>query len=90
MNDFSKFTTDQLLAEISRRRNARIARRPILNCDQCQRFIPCQEDVMADTYNPCEKGHKMSFRHPETDDGPTEANDDWGFYRTGCADRMFK
>lgn len=91
MSKFTNITTDELLAEIVRRRNARISRRPIVKCEECQNFKPCGaalSDKEADTYNPCQKGHKMSFRMCELDDGPPEANNDWGFYRNCCADRM--
>lgn len=89
MKDLAKFTTDELLAEIVRRRNARVSRRPIVQCDKCQHFKTSETRYDDDTYNPCIKGHAMSFRQPEADYGPPDANDDWGFYRRVCADRLF-
>ena len=86
MSKFTNITTDELLAEIVRRRNARIARRPIVNCETCQNFKP--HENADDKYNPCSKGHEMKFRHPEADDGPANSNDDWGFYRNCCPDRV--
>jgi hypothetical protein len=83
---FAAFTTNDLLAEIQRRRDARVNRRPIVHCDMCQHFKPMTGD-RADTYNPCSKGHIMSFRAPEVDDGPPDSNDDWGHYRRVCVDR---
>lgn len=85
---FAEFSTDELLAEIVRRRNARVSRRPIVRCDQCQHFKTSETRYDDDTYNPCSKGHEMSFRMPEADDGPPDSNDDWGFYRRVCADRL--
>lgn len=82
---FAAFSTDELLAEIVRRRNARVSRRPIVQCDRCSHFKPNPE--ADDAYNPCSKGHEMSFRMPEADDGPPESHDDWGHYRRICADR---
>lgn len=90
MSKFTNITTDELLAEIVRRRNARISRRPIVNCEECQLFKPCGDglsDKAMAAYNPCTKGHKMNFRAPEADDGPSDSNPDWGFYRNCCADR---
>ena len=85
------FSTDELLAEIVRRRNATIARRPIVKCEECQHFTPCGDDMtdaQVDAYNACSKGHKMSFRMCEADYGPPDGNGDWGFYRNFCADRI--
>ena len=82
----AKFGTDELLEEIVRRRNARIARRPIIKCDECRHFV--FEPLNApDDYNPCAKQHVMSFRTPEADDGPSDQNDDWGHYLRVCPDR---
>jgi len=86
MSKFTGITTDELLAEIVRRRNARVARRPIVKCEECQYFKPSEK--ADDSYNPCSKGHKINFRMPEADDGPSDSNDDWGFYRSCCPDRM--
>lgn len=86
----SACSTDELLAEIVRRRNARVSRRPILKCDECQWFKPCGDgltDKQVDAYNPCTKGYKMSFRYPEADDGPPDSNPDWGHYLRCCPDR---
>lgn len=81
---FKEFSTDELLAEVVRRRNARISRRPIVKCETCDHFKPCEK--ADEQYNPCSKSHEMKFRLPEADDAP-DANDDWGFHRHCCPDR---
>ncbi len=86
MSRFKEFSTDELLAEIVRRRNARISRRPIVKCEKCEHFTPSEK--ADDNYNPCSKGHTMSFRMCEADDGPPDMNDDWGFHRNVCDDRV--
>lgn len=91
MSRFKEFSTDDLLAEIVRRRNARVSRRPIIKCEECEHFKTSGDKLSAseeDAYNPCAKGHTMSFRMCEADDGHPDANDDWGFYRKCCPDRM--
>lgn len=87
---FRDFSTDELLAEIVRRRNARATRRPIVRCEDCAHFKTSDTCYDDPEYNPCAKGHEMSFRMPEADDGPPEANSDWGHYRRVCADREFR
>lgn len=87
---FKDFSTDELLAEIVRRRNARVSRRPIVKCDGCKHFQTSETRYDDDTYNPCQKGHEMSFRFPEADDGPADCNDDWGYYRRVCPDRELR
>lgn len=82
---FAAFTTDELLAEIVRRRNARVSRRPIPKCESCKNFVPKADG--DDSYNPCAKGHEMSFRMPDPDDGPPDENGDWGFFLRVCPDR---
>ncbi|TXT39202.1 MAG: hypothetical protein FD135_2352 [Comamonadaceae bacterium] len=83
MNRFSKFSTDELLAEIARRRNISVSLRPILKCEYCKHFKPSEKP--DDTYNPCAMGRKMEFRMPE---GPTDRDGDWGFYLRCCPDRV--
>jgi hypothetical protein len=82
---FSHFSTDELLAEIIRRRNARATRGPIVQCDKCAHFVPSETEYANDAYNPCAKKHEMSFRMPDPEAGPLD--DDWGFFRRVCADR---
>ena len=86
MSRFKEFSTDELLKEIVRRRNARISRRPIVKCEECQHFKPSEK--ANDAYNPCSKGRTMSFRMPEADDGPPDQNSDWGFFLRCCPDRI--
>lgn len=84
------FSTDQLIEELVRRRNERDATRPRHWCEECAHFIPWSngetpEASMAsvpDAYNPCEVGHTMRFQMPK------EITDDYGHYRTICADRQ--
>lgn len=83
MKGLAAFSEDELMAELVRRRNARADRRPIVQCDRCKHFKTSETRYDDDTYNPCSKGHAMSFRMP--DDGPSDS--DWGFYRRVCADR---
>lgn len=82
----SDFSTDQLLAEIVRRRNARVSQQPIVKCDECRHFVFFKGvGDSPDSYNPCAKRHVMSFRVPED-----EIDDDWGYYLRVCADREFR
>lgn len=93
------YSTAAMYAEIARRRDARVQRSPISKCEECrhfQHFKPLEpqggQGVSAlieppNGYNACLKRHMMSFRMPDSDDGPADQNDDWGFYRRACADR---
>jgi hypothetical protein len=83
VKDLAAFSSDELLAEIVRRRNAKASRRPIVRCDQCQHFKT--SETADDKYNPCSKKHVMSFRMPEH-----ETDDDYGFYRRVCEDRAMQ
>jgi hypothetical protein len=85
----ANFTASELMAEIIRRRDVRVARRPIVNCETCRHFTPGPAaDVDAEVpYNPCALGNEMNFRAPDPDDGPPDSNPDWGFYLIGCKDR---
>ncbi len=72
-----KFQVSELVQEIKRREQTKrqMKFRP---CDECQNFKAWTADIdPPDSYNPCVKGHAMSFRLP--DDYPAETN--WGFYR---------
>ena len=85
----SKISTDKLMEELVRRRNARRAReesqKPIENCDECANFrVWSKRGECPDDYNPCGKGHKMRFRMPR-DENPHDP--DYGYYRIVCADR---
>src|SRR5688572_30327931 len=84
-NSLDKFSVDELLEELARRRRAWKNRRPIRHfCDDCGNFKTwTHNDGPIDDYNPCSKGHAMSFRMPE---GYTDT--DYGFYRRVCADRL--
>lgn len=84
MNDLEKFTTEALRAELARRQNGKIVRaRDFKPCDECSHFKPAPEDAPKD-YNPCQKGHAMKFRMPQSD---SYRDDDWGFYLPRCKDR---
>ncbi len=79
-SNLKQFSTDDLLAEIVRRRNAEQLDSPVQFCESCTNFVP--DPKSPDTYNPCSKGHKMQFKIPEGYDF-----DNYGFYRRVCADR---
>jgi hypothetical protein len=83
--DLSKVSTDALLAELVRRRNAKPPRAVEHYCDACLNFKPWNKRGDApDDYNPCGMGHRMSFRMPEDHEGPHGA---FGYYRRVCSDR---
>ncbi len=73
-------TDDELIEELARRRNVAKKENPIEHwCHDCSHFKT--KENCNDTYNPCSKGHRMSFRVPDWD------YDDFGFYRRVCPDR---
>jgi hypothetical protein len=75
------FTTDALLTELVRRRNAEEVAEPVDHwCEDCRHFKFAKRD--DDAYNPCQKKHVMLFLMPE--DFPSY---DMGHYRRVCADR---
>lgn len=85
--DLRHFSTPQLIEELARRTNAAPTKRPERWCEDCSHFVVWVEREDAanwacpDDYNPCQKGHAMAFVAPE------HIDDDYGFYRTVCADR---
>ncbi|MHB0927772.1 MAG: hypothetical protein ACYC3W_02455 [Candidatus Nanopelagicales bacterium] len=84
-----EFSTSQLIEELARRSNKRGEQKPRDWCENCTHFIPwiegkTPEAPMPDTHNPCEMQHTMRFQVPEC------ITDDYGFYRTVCADRQPK
>lgn len=82
--DLARFTVDELLEELARRRRTSDAERPVSEwCDDCAHFRTWTGKGDApDNFNPCTKGHAMSFRVP------ADYGDPWGFYRRVCADRL--
>jgi hypothetical protein len=53
------------------------------NCDECWHFVPWTGTIEPPkNYNPCRKGHIMSFRSPAN-----YGDTDWGFHLIGCPDR---
>jgi len=88
LEGLAKFSTDDLLAEIVRRRNKSQSEKPIEHhCDECANFLPWTGDGdCPDDYNPCSKRHKMSFKYPDELTWPNPEM--WGFYRRVCADRQ--
>lgn len=81
-----EFSTDQLIEELARRRNASAVNKPREWCEDCAHFRPWIEGDTPEAptpadYNPCRKGHVMRFRAPE------EIDEEYGFYRTVCPDR---
>ncbi len=85
--DLRHFSTPQLIEELARRANAKPTRRTEQWCEDCSHFVAWVDQAQAekkdypDDYNPCQKGHAMAFVAPE------HIGDDYGFYRTVCADR---
>lgn len=78
------YTEVELIEELARRAANREKSKPKKWCSNCSNF-KCWKGVGNDVpeeYNPCTKGHKMSFAMPEY-----ETDDDYGFYRGICADR---
>ena len=90
-DSLKSFSTAQLLEELARREEARARRKPVDDwCDDCRHFVPWgslkgPRSEMPDDYNPCSKGHQMSFREPET---MADCYGNSGFYRRVCVDRM--
>lgn len=81
-DSLKQFSTDELLAEIVRRRNSEAVSRPKAWCEDCAHFVPSMDINCGDDYNPCSKGHVMQFHSPED-----VHFDEYGFYRTVCQDR---
>lgn len=81
------FSDQELRMELLARSDQRRPRsRPFKPCDNCRHFI-CHRgsnDPPPD-FNPCAKGHQMSFRSPRE-----YGDDDWGHYRDPCPDRRKK
>lgn len=84
--ELEQFTTDDLLAEIVRRRNLMPKSSEKSYCDGCKNFRPWlkREDAPED-YNACSRGHQMTFHGPRFNDDPSSS--DWGFFRRVCEDR---
>lgn len=88
MRELSKYSEDELIEELARRKNDRklVHIKDVRYwCDDCANFVPYvkSNDVRL-SYNPCKKKHRMEFSYPEKDGDPTEG---YGFYRLVCADR---
>lgn len=89
----ASFTTDALREEIYRRAIRERDKQPVQLkwCDECAHFkalrqhmsdvSPRRGEKVSD-YQPCQKGHEMSFRMPL---GPMDT--EWGYFRRGCRDR---
>lgn len=75
----SSFSTTELLEEIIRRKNADEGPPVQKWCDDCAHFVTLLG--AGESYNPCMKGHAMSFRMPD------DLDDEWGFFRRVCGDR---
>ncbi len=77
------FSDDELLEEILRRKNKSEHEDPERQwCDDCHNFRHYGFiEAMPDNYNPCSKGHKMSFHCPDS------PSDEFGYYRRVCLDR---
>lgn len=72
-----------LIEELARRQNERDKKSmPEHWCDDCRNFkVFAGKGEMPDNYNPCSKGHKISFRAPD------DYGEEYGFYRRVCTDR---
>lgn len=80
------YSDEELMDELSSRMHERREREALRWCDRCAHFqswdAPGRAHLpMPEKFNPCTKGHKMSFQTP------AEYDDEWGFYRTHCRDR---
>lgn len=83
LRNFSDEALREELARRQRKRGERDERDPFKPCDECAHFIPWSADYDApEDYNPCGKGHAMTFRVPEY-----VLDYDWGYYRRVCRDR---
>lgn len=83
MASIADFSIEELAEELARRaRNKPKEPAKFRACDDCSNFIGWHDMNVPDDYNPCKKGHKMSFKVPET-----HSDIDWGFYRNVCPDR---
>lgn len=84
--ELKKFTEEELLEELVRRKNRRGDQRAKAAnrwCDDCENFIFWEKACdPPDDYNPCSRGHEMKFCTPDS------PNDDYGFYRIVCSDRV--
>lgn len=81
------YTTAQLIEELARRANQHETKKPRKWCEDCRRFLtwndgPTPMLPMPESYNACSAGHAMKFVAPEG------YGDEYGFYRTVCADRV--
>ena len=76
------FSTTALLNELQRRDGDLKRMSPIIPCDECGHWRNAPEGADLGKWNPCNLGHKLSFRVP---DSPQD--DVWGFYRRNCRDR---
>lgn len=81
------YSTNELIEELARRANEQRVKKPPHWCDECEHFLPWIErspipkEDCPDDYNPCSKGHQMSFMPP------IEAYGEYGFFRLVCPDR---
>lgn len=80
------YTLSELAAEIRRRQDRRNSLdTPRLWCSECVHFKAWEgRGDPPDDYNPCSKGHKMSFQCPPHD----YTGDSTGFHRPRCRDRV--
>ena len=80
------FSTDELLAEIVRRRNEQraVEDESLPWCHDCAHFKAWTKDMNPpSSYNPCAKRHRMEFKEPEAWQSP----ESFGFFRRVCSDR---
>lgn len=75
------YSTETLLAELVRRRNAEEVEAPIDHlCETCVHF----KCTTSDKANPCQKRHVMLFKTPDESNWPDPH--EWGYYRRACPD----
>lgn len=87
-----EFSDAELRRELDERREKREraeTRRKFDPCDVCIHFIGYKGsgDPPKD-FNPCQKGHAMSYRGPDLNSNEQPWNQEWGFFRKRCRDRQ--
>lgn len=81
----SEATQAQLVEELARRLNKSTRDEPPdIWCDSCAHFRTGTDfEISRASWNPCSKGHVMSFYVPQDSDGP----ETFGYFIEVCADR---
>lgn len=81
-----KYSNDELLEELVRRRNARTRKTPERWCHDCKHFRAwIKPGDPPSAWSVCSKGRKTSFWTPQ--DMNEAVGEEFGYYRRVCADR---